>query len=77
MVERYNPEGSLNHVVKWRGWDDMTCEPAGNLGGCEDLIREFEDSQVSYYGHNSDLSDIRLYTNSFKVHMWGMGREES
>ena len=66
ILEKREIGGLLEYKVKWRGWEaegDMTWEPAGNLGGSEDLIREFEDSQVSYNGHNSDLSDILVYKN--------------
>ena len=49
ILEKREIGGLLEYKVKCRGWDaeeDPTWEPAGNLGGSKDLIREFEDSQV-------------------------------
>ena len=42
ILEKREIGGLLEYKVKWRGWDaeeDMTWEPADNLGGSEDLIK--------------------------------------
>ena len=61
ILDKRETGGLLEYKVKWRGWDreeDMTWEPAANLGGSEELIQEFEESQVSH-GQDDD-GDVKL-----------------
>ena len=61
ILDKRDIGGLVEYKVKWRGWDreeDMTWEPADNLGGSEELIREYEESQVSQ-GQDDD-GDVKL-----------------
>merc|ERR1712133_59332 len=48
ILEKRDIGGLIEYKVKWKGWEneeDQTWEPVDNLGGSEDLIKEFESSQ--------------------------------
>ena len=48
IVEKRDIGGYVEYKVKWKGWEDeadQTWEPADNLAGSEQLIKEFEASE--------------------------------
>jgi len=50
IVEKKVVRGKTKYLVKWKGYDkdeDRTWEPKENLAGSEELIKKFEDEQVS------------------------------
>merc|ERR1719233_2040667 len=50
IVDKKVVRGKTKYLVKWKGYDkdeDRTWEPKANLAGSEDLIKKFEDEQVS------------------------------
>ena len=47
-MEKRDIGGYVQYKVKWKGWEeeaDQTWEPADNLAGSEQLIKEFEASE--------------------------------
>ena len=59
ILEKRDIGGLIEYKVKWKGWEneeDQTWEPADNLAGSEDLIKEFESSQ----GNDDEDEDVKL-----------------
>jgi hypothetical protein len=36
--------GRWQYLVKWEGYNELTCQPGGDLCGCDDTIWEFHDT---------------------------------
>jgi len=55
LNKRVNEEGTVEYFIKWKDWpaETNTWEPAANLGGCEELLRAFEQNHKAG-GHKED-----------------------
>lgn len=72
ILDKRSSSGTLEYLVKWRGWEEGTWEPATNLEGSKKLLDKFESNLQEVSSADEDEVESNFSVNEDDVGMCGI-----
>ena len=66
IVGKKYQDGVPMYQVRWKGYDENTWEPLENLENCDDILRDFENSEIAARADEEEKQRLRLLRENTK-----------